>query len=209
MTINWPNRITILRLLLVGPFVVAILSLQDERWGQWPRYCALIIFALMAVTDGLDGYLARKLNQETVLGRFLDPLADKVLILSSVLLLAHQGTHVEGAMIPSTVAVIAIGKDLVVLIGFCIIYIVTSQVYIDPQSLGKWCTTFQLSMVIAILLSPDLPKELGFLPRALWWIASGLAVAAIIQYYRLGRNYLSEFESADKKKAIDDGNDVS
>jgi CDP-diacylglycerol--glycerol-3-phosphate 3-phosphatidyltransferase len=198
--ISWPNRITLSRILLVGPFVVALLNLQDPVWSEHARWFALVVFTLMAVSDGLDGYLARKLNQESMVGRILDPLADKLLILCSVMLLGHEGTNVSGIILPPYVAVIAVSKDLIVLLGFCIIYFVTSVMYIDPQKVGKWCTTFQLSMVIAILLWPNLPPYLSHLPRILWVAASVLALAAIVQYYRIGRSFLAQYEATIKKK---------
>jgi len=196
--LSWPNRITITRILLVGPFAVALLHLQDPEWGAYARRAALVVFAVMAVSDGLDGYLARRLREETVVGRFLDPLADKLLILCSVTILAHEGTHVTDSLLPAFVAVIAIGKDLIIVIGFCIIYFATSQAYIDPKRVGKWCTTLQLLMVIAILLAPDLPGILSLLPAVLWWTASILAVATVVTYFQLGRKFLAEYEASQK-----------
>ena len=193
--LSWPNRITITRILLVAPFVVALLHLQDPEWGEYARWGAVGVFVLMAISDGLDGSLARRLNQESAVGRFLDPLADKILILCSVLLLAHEGTHVTGRMLPPAVAVIAIWKDLIVVVGFCIIYFITSRVYINPQRSGKWCTMFQLLAVIAILLSPDLPRVVSRLPEGLWWAASVLAMVTVVHYYRIGMQFIGEHEA--------------
>jgi len=77
--LNWPNRITIGRIVLVVPFVICLLNLNNPEWTGW-RYVALVLFSFMAVSDGLDGFLARRLREETPLGRFLDPVADKLLI---------------------------------------------------------------------------------------------------------------------------------
>lgn len=193
--ISWPNRITLTRIILVVPFVMVLMHLQDPIWSDWARWTALIIFAVMAATDGLDGYLARKLNAESAAGKILDPLADKILIFFSVILLAHRGTHVEGALLPAEVAVIAIGKDLIVVLGFCVIYFSTSRIYIDPRKVGKWCTLTQLLMIISVLLSPDLPAFLKPLPAVLWWIASILAVGAIVRYFQLGHRFVMHHES--------------
>ncbi len=193
--VAWPNRITMTRILLVGPFVIALLHLQDPVWHEWARWGALSTFGLMALSDGLDGYLARRLHAESAIGRFLDPLADKLLILCSVVLLAHDGTHVQGVQVPSTVAVIAVGKDLIIVVGFCIIYFATNRTYIDPRGSGKWCTTTQLLMIIFILLYPNLPVWLRPVPRILWWIASVLAVVTVIHYYRLGRRFIARHET--------------
>jgi cardiolipin synthase (CMP-forming) len=194
LTLTWPNRITLLRLLLIAPFVVAILNLQDPQWHDVARWSALGVFVVMAISDGLDGYLARRLHQESALGRFLDPLADKILVLCSVILLAHRGTHVEGALLPSTVAVLAIAKDLVVVLGVVIVYMITSRAVIRPLRLGKWCTTVQLAMIIAILLYPSLPASLRWLPRVLWWAASVLAVGAMVAYFRLGLRFTAKYD---------------
>lgn len=192
---SWPNRITITRIVLIAPFVVALIQLQDPVWGGVARWSALATFALMAVSDGLDGYLARRLHQETALGKFLDPLADKLLILCSVVLLARQETQVPGVKLPAAVAVIAVGKDLTIVTGFCIIYFITSRAYIDARGWGKWCTTVQLLMIISVLLFPNLPAQLRLLPNVLWWAATVLAVAATVQYFHLGRAFIADHES--------------
>lgn len=194
--VSWPNRVTIIRILLIGPFVIALLNLQDPYWGEIARWSALVIFGLMVVSDGLDGYLARRLGEESAVGLFLDPFADKILILFSVVLLAHEGTHVSGALLPSTVVVIAVGKDLLVVFGFCIIFFTTSQICIEPQRFGKWCTTVQMAMVVAILLFPSFPEPIAFLPKILWWLASVLAIAALVQYFQLGRHLIAQHEMA-------------
>ncbi len=114
--ISWPNRLTLARILLVGPFVWMLLHLQDPNWHGYARWAALAIFALMAVSDGLDGYLARRLHEESAVGRVLDPLADKLLILASVVLLAREDTSVPGMRLPDIVAIIVISKDIIIVI---------------------------------------------------------------------------------------------
>ncbi|HON65587.1 MAG TPA: CDP-alcohol phosphatidyltransferase family protein, partial [Phycisphaerae bacterium] len=140
LPLSWPNRLTIARILLIGPFVIALLNLQDPRWQNVARWSAVSIFFVMAVTDGLDGYLARRLQQETLAGKFLDPIADKLLILFSVVLLANQGTTVPGVRLPATVAVVAVGKDIIVVVGFFIVYMTTTQILIQPNAFGKATT---------------------------------------------------------------------
>lgn len=196
--ISWPNRLTLTRILLVGPFVLMLLHLQDPAWHEHARRAALVIFALMAFSDGLDGYLARRLHEESAVGRFLDPLADKLLILTSVILLARQDTCVPGMRLPDIVAIIVVGKDIIIVVGFCLIYFMTSRAYIDPRWSGKWCTTLQLAMVIAVLLSPNLPGVLEPLPRLLWWAASALAVITVINYFQIGRRFIAQHEAAQR-----------
>ncbi len=200
LALNWPNRITVARILLIGPFVIALLHLREPGWGEFARRSALGVFFLMAVSDGLDGWLARRLRQESMAGRILDPMADKLLILFSMLLLAAEGTAVPGARVPPAVAVIAIGKDIIVTVGFCVVYLTTSRLYIEPRRSGKWCTAAQLAMILAVLLAPDLPRPMAVLPRILWWTATALALAAIVQYYLAGMRFIDAHETRPAEK---------
>jgi len=163
------------------------------------RYAATFIFLVMAASDVLDGYLARKKGQTTKFGGFLDPTADKLLITSACLLLASQRGHVDGFLLPPTVVVLIIGKDLFLLIGFVIIYFITSQFLIAPVLIGKIATALQLSMVAAILLAPEVstfvPGWIWFL-RVLWWSAAGTAILATLIYIRYGSRYIEEHEQA-------------
>ena len=189
--LTWPNRITLSRIILIAPFVVCVLSIQDPQWSRLARRGALAILIVMALSDVLDGFLARRLRQETPLGRFLDPLADKLLTVCSVVLLARQNTSVPGCILPSIVVVAAIGKDLLVVVGFCIIYIITSRAFISPRRPGKLCTCAQLAMVFAVLLYPDLPAFLARLPDICWWIATGLAGVSAVDYFRFGQRFVA------------------
>ncbi len=202
--LSWPNRLTLARMLLVAPFVICLLNLQEQDYGPILRWTAIAIFAVTSVTDVLDGFLARRLNNETPFGKFLDPLADKLLIVCAVILLGHEGTCIPGHKLPNYVVVIAIGKDLLVVLGFLLIYLALGKIFIQPRYLGKACTLFQLVMVISVLLSPDLPGSMSFLPVALWWLATGLAVASAVDYLRIGTRFATG-ASADRQAEIPKG----
>jgi len=163
------------------------------------RYGAIVIYSVMAISDALDGYFARKQKQVTKLGAFLDPIADKLIITSASLLLASQRGHVEDFLLPPTVVVLIIGKDLFLLIGFVIVYFITAQFLIAPVFIGKLATALQLSMVAGILIAPEvssfLPGWIWFL-RALWWPAAGTAILATLIYIRDGSRYIEEYEQA-------------
>lgn len=193
-TLNWPNRITIARIFLIAPYVWAMLHLQDSAWARW---AALGIFATMAVGDFADGLLARRLHQQTSLGAFLDPLADKILVVCAVLLLANSQTCIVGKQLPPYAVVAAIGKDLVVVIGFALVFLATGKMLIRPSILGKGCTTVQLAMVVATLLSPSFQpiRPLWFLPDILWAASAVLAFFAAIDYVRSGVKFVEESES--------------
>jgi len=201
MKLSWANRITILRIFLIIPFVSCMLKINDPdlsvAWQAAMRYGAIVIYLVMAVGDGLDGYLARRKKQFTRLGAFLDPIADKLLVTCACLLLSSQRGGVEGFLLPPTVVVLIIGKDLFLLIGFVIVYLITSQIRIEAVLIGKIATVLQLSMVAGILIAPEvsrfLPWWIWFL-RVLWWLAAGTAVLATLIYIRNGSRYIEEYE---------------
>src|SRR4030042_4399777 len=126
MKLNWANRITITRILLIVPFVSCMLKTNDPSLTDMQRYllryASFLIFLIMAFSDVIDGYLARKKGQTTRLGAFLDPTADKLLMASACLLLSSHRAGVEGFPLPMTVAVLIIAKDLFLLLGFIIVY---------------------------------------------------------------------------------------
>ncbi len=201
MKLNWATRITILRILLIVPFVSCMLKINDPELSPTlqtaMRYVSTVLFLFMAVSDGIDGYLARKRHQTTKLGAFLDPLADKLLMTCTCLLLASKRAHVDGFLLPQTVVVLIISKDLFLLLGFVVIYLFTSQIRIQPAFIGKTATTLQLAMVSAILIAPEVsafvPGWIWFL-RVLWWSASGTAICTMLVYIRNGSRYIAEYE---------------
>ena len=201
MTLSWANRITILRILLIAPFVSCMLQINDadlsEHIRHLIRYSAVAIFFLMAVSDGIDGYLARKNGQTTRLGTFLDPTADKLLITSASLLLTSHHAGVAGFILPPTVVVLIIGKDLLIFIGFLIIYFLTGKVRVVPVFAGKASTALQLSMVAAILIAPEVSSVFHgwvYFVRALWWSAAAAAVLATLVYIRAGSKFIEQYE---------------
>lgn len=207
MTFNWANRITILRILLIIPFVSCMLKSNDpdltETMQNVTRYISILIFLIMAASDGLDGFLARRNGQVTKLGAFLDPTADKLLMTCACLLLASPRGGVEGFLLPPTVVVLIIGKDLFLLIGFAIIYFITFQVRIKPVLIGKIATALQLSMVAGILLGPEFSKLIPFWRQILpflWWPAAGTAILTTLIYIRNGSRYIEEYEQGLNQK---------
>jgi len=140
MKLSWASRITILRILLIIPFVSFMLKINDPALSlnaqNAMRYVSIVIFLVMAVSDGIDGYLARRKKQITKFGAFLDPIADKLLMTCACLLLASQRGHVGGFLLPPTVVVLIIGKDLFLLIGFTIVYFITSRVFSGGRPQG-------------------------------------------------------------------------
>jgi CDP-diacylglycerol--glycerol-3-phosphate 3-phosphatidyltransferase len=206
--IGWANRVTLARLFLIAPFVVCLLNLNDASRASL-RWIAVGIFALMAVSDWIDGFLARRFHDESPLGAFLDPLADKLLVTFALVILCIRGIQVETLdgvntlTLPNWVVVLAIGKDLLVSIGFLVVYLTTKTVYIKPRQLGKWCTTVELLLVLAVLIWPSLPAALALLPQGLWIAVAVLAVLSTLDYIRAGNAYIMSF-SAERRPPGED-----
>ncbi len=151
----------------------------------------------MATSDVIDGIIARITGQTTRLGSFLDPTADKLLMTAACLLLTSKKAGIAGFILPPTVVVLIVGKDLFLLLGFVIVYFVTAHVRVIPASIGRFATTLQLSMVAAILIAPEasaiIPGWIWFL-RVLWWSAAGTAILATLIYIRTGSRYIEQHE---------------
>lgn len=127
---NLPNALTLLRILLIPPFLVAVI------YGWYA--VALLLFCAAGLTDYLDGLLARRSGHETVLGTFLDPVADKLLMTVSFVSLALAG------LLPPWLAVVAVSKDLFVVIGMAILYFSGQSVAAVPTLWGKQTTFLQM-----------------------------------------------------------------
>jgi cardiolipin synthase (CMP-forming) len=194
--LNWPNRISLARVLMVGPFIMLLINQNEPGYG-WARHVALGIFFLSAVSDFLDGQLARRLNQRTRLGAVLDPIADKMLIAAAIVLLALPGSAVpspvpDGLRLPMWIVVAVLGKDVYVVVGFFVTYIITNRFIVQPTLAGKACTVGQLVMVLAVLAAPDIDRLTGALAagtrlvHATWWIVLAMTLLAIASYTRAG-----------------------
>jgi len=192
--LNWPNRISVLRLMLVVPFVMLLLNLHEPAAEAWSRYAALGIFVVMAVSDFLDGLLARRYHLRTRLGAILDPLADKILIVCSVVLLSIPAFAPREFHIPNYVVVAVVGKDLWVVIGALVIYLVTGTLSIRPSRIGKLSTFVQLVTVIFVLLVPDVERIRAGLGVQIAWgltlATLGMSLLAILGYTRMGLGLL-------------------
>ncbi|HUU83127.1 MAG TPA: CDP-alcohol phosphatidyltransferase family protein [Phycisphaerae bacterium] len=193
--LGWPNKITIGRLILIGPFAVCLLHL-DEPDSNRLRWAAVTIFAVMAISDALDGQLARYLGAVTNLGRFLDAAADYMMTTAALPILCVigvRGLADSGAdpvlSLPWWAATIAIGKDVLVTAGVSSIYLSTRRFFSVARPLGKACRDVQFALVLSMLLWPSLPHWLAGLPKLLWYLATILALGATLDYIRLGTRY--------------------
>jgi CDP-diacylglycerol--glycerol-3-phosphate 3-phosphatidyltransferase len=140
------NKITIFRVLLIPFFIVQVLY-YIEYGVEWHRLAAVLTFGVAALSDGLDGYIARRYNQRSQLGAILDPMADKLLLVSGVVLLSfdHQPRLPQ---IPLWLVGTIVGRDVLLLIGLVVIYYSCGHVTVRPVLLGKLATVLQMICVL-------------------------------------------------------------
>ncbi|MDP0490473.1 MAG: CDP-diacylglycerol--glycerol-3-phosphate 3-phosphatidyltransferase [Verrucomicrobiota bacterium JB023] len=185
---NLPNSITVARLVLTAVFVAA--ASANTTTGNW---IALVAFIIAAISDFLDGYLARKMNLVTSLGKLLDPLADKILVASAFVLLSAKG------LCPVWVTSVIIAREFLVT-GLRQIAVEQGEV-IAADNLGKWKTTFQLTFCIAGLVwllvaaAPENPLHQltapgGWLQIISLWGAFALTALSGFNYTWKGRHLL-------------------
>lgn len=144
------NKITILRILLIPFFVVETLYYTKDG-NEVHRLLALLSFAIAAICDGVDGYVARRYNQRSELGAILDPLADKLLLVSGVVVLSFDHSpYLES--VPLWLTGTIIGRDVLILIGMLVIQLMVGSVKVRPRIIGKVATVLQMAVVLWIIL---------------------------------------------------------
>ena len=144
--LNLPNSLTLVRILTIPLFLECL---------AYHLYLeALVVFAFSGLTDFLDGLAARWMNQQTALGAYLDPVADKLLVITSFLMLGSIGG------IPAWLTVVVVTRDSLIVIGYSVIYFLVEQrLEVRPSFVGKWSTTFQLltmTLALALLHEPKM-----------------------------------------------------
>jgi cardiolipin synthase (CMP-forming) len=148
------NKVTILRILLIPFFVVEVLYF-GKTGNPLHQGLAILSFAVASICDGVDGYIARHYNQRSELGAILDPLADKLLLVSGVVLLSFDHAPYLQS-VPYWLTVTIIGRDILLLVGLVVIHIMVGKVKIRPRVIGKIATVLQMIVVLWILLQWDL-----------------------------------------------------
>jgi len=146
------NKVTILRILLIPFFVVEVLY-YVKAGNELHRLLAILSFAVAAICDGVDGYIARRYNQRSELGAILDPLADKLLLVSGIVLLSFTWPYFD--TVPLWLTCTIIGRDILILVGLVVIQITVGKVAVKPHFIGKIATVLQMSVVLWILLKWD------------------------------------------------------
>ncbi len=180
MAINIPNMLTLCRILLTPLFVIFLI--RDLFVS------ALLVFTIAAISDGLDGFIARVFNQRTTLGAYLDPIADKLLLSSAFISLAVL------EIIPAWLTVIVISRDVIIFIGIAVLTLTSKTFAMNPSLVSKCTTVAQLITVFAVLIESNITffGYLGHFDSVLFWTAAGLTILSGLHYIYIGLNILQE-----------------
>src|ERR1700730_3175493 len=174
------NKITVARILMIPAFVTMAIyygeSIQRHEPLEWQRFAAIIIFLIAAVSDGLDGYIARHYKQRSSLGVILDPIADKGLLLSGIITLSITNwsqSDPDYGKFPVWFPVLVISRDAVILVGAAILhYFIGNKIRVKPSWTGKIATVCQMCAIAWVML------QLRFLP--LWFVVMVAAIFTLI-----------------------------
>ncbi|SFP92197.1 CDP-diacylglycerol--glycerol-3-phosphate 3-phosphatidyltransferase [Butyrivibrio proteoclasticus] len=176
---NLPNKLTVARVILIPFFVFFLLFDPSNDAFKWT---ALAIFIIASLTDMLDGKIARKYNLITDFGKFMDPLADKLLVCSAMIGLIELGR------IPSWIVIIIIAREFVIS-GFRLIAADNGRV-IAASYWGKFKTTFQMIMVILMIADIDHPV-MHVLTNVIMWVALALTIISLVDYLVKNKDVMS------------------
>ena len=154
---------------------------------------ALLIFTFAAISDALDGLLARYFNQYSELGSILDPIADKLLLSSSFVCLAVLN------VVPGWLSVIVITRDILIVLAIAIFTMVNIKFKIKPSLISKWTTVAQLVTIILVLLIPSIP-EISILKVIFIWITATLTIFSAFHYVYVGMNIIQDASNGQGKE---------
>ena len=164
-----PNQITLLRLGFL-PFFLILIAYERYRW-------ALLLLVIAALSDGIDGMIARKFNQRSSLGAYLDPIADKLLLSSSFLILAFK------QKLAWWLTILVLSRDVLILIVAVVIILSAGYRPFPPSILGKLTTLFQIMLVFAVILGEAYPNpRVHQLAHILVYVVTAFCVGSGIHY---------------------------
>ena len=178
MKMNLPNKLTILRTVMI-PFF--ILFLYTDWFHGYDKIIAAVIFIVASLTDLLDGHIARKHNLVTNFGKFMDPLADKLLVCSAMICLVEMGR------IPAWIVIVIISREFIIS-GFRLIASDNGRV-IAASYWGKFKTTFQMVMICLMIANIE---ALSVLTTIVMWVALVLTVVSLVDYLMKNKDVLKD-----------------
>lgn len=173
-----PNLISIVRLALV-PYIV--LTLLDERAAL-----AFGLFVAVGISDGVDGFIARRFNQQTELGAYLDPLADKALLMSMFVVLGYLG------QLPIWLVIAVLTRDILILAGVLVAFVLGNPVEIKPLMVSKVNTAAQIVLVSLALAASAFTFDPGIFQTLLIWTCAALTVTSAFAYFAAWTRHMAE-----------------
>lgn len=176
---NLPNKLTILRVLMVPFFVLFMLT---DLGGEANKWISLVLFCVASLTDMLDGKIARKYNLVTNFGKFMDPLADKLLVCSAMICLIDTGK------LAPWIVIVIIAREFIIS-GFRLVAS-DNGIVIAASYWGKFKTVFQMSMIIVLIA--DLGGIFDMIGNVLIWIALALTVISLVDYIAKNKQVLTQ-----------------
>lgn len=187
MSLTFANKLTICRVLAVPFFIATVLYYSPDQ--DYLRFVAMGIFLFAVVLDILDGYVARRFHQKTKAGAILDPLADKILLISAYICLYKVGVLFGTVRFPIWLVVAVISRDVVLLLGSMVIRLVNGDIAIHPTAWGKMTVFFQVLAVFGVLLQRRFFS-------VFWYVILALVVVSGVDYIRKGVKELNNGAAA-------------
>ena len=172
-----PNFITLLRMTMI-PFMLLAVNAKDYRLALW-------IFVIAGFTDALDGWLARRMNMQSLIGAYLDPIADKLLLTAAYIALTiPQG---QAVVIPLWLTILALFRDFVIMLVAGVLYMVEGIREFPPSAIGK-ATTFAQVVTIAVVLLANVIEIPWLIPQTCFYVSFLLVIVSAFNYsYRVSR----------------------
>ena len=177
---NLPNKLTVVRMIMIIPFVVFMLNTGIA--GDASKWIAVSIFIVASLTDLLDGKIARKYNLVTNFGKFMDPLADKLLVCSAMICLVEMGR------LPAWIVIIIISREFIIS-GFRLVAS-DNGIVIAASYWGKFKTTFQMLMVIFLIM--DLGGVFATVETIFIYVSLALTVISLVDYIAKNKQVLTQ-----------------
>ena len=176
---NLPNKLTVLRIIMVPFFVFFMLTDVGDPANKW---IALALFCVASLTDLLDGKIARKYNLVTNFGKFMDPLADKLLVCSAMICMIELGR------LPAWIVIVIIAREFIIS-GFRLVAS-DNGIVIAASYWGKFKTVFQMAMIIVLIM--DLGGVFDLVGTILIWIALALTIISLVDYIVKNKQVLTQ-----------------
>ena len=175
-----PNLISFARICFIPPFVICLIQVQHHNFY---RYIALGVLIVIGLSDVLDGYLARKRGETTNFGKYLDPIADKLLLIVACILLSSDKLWPEPRF-PVWVLVVIISREMFFSLGIITLFItVKHKIKLQPNKLGKLTTFLQITAIIAVLLGNHISLDTFLI---LWCLVATVTLLSAINYTYMG-----------------------